>query len=155
VPNVYLETSFVSACVSDRTDAKSVYRREASLEWWAQQRDRHALYISAEVIRELSDPTYPRRVAALEWLGAVPLLAITEEVRGLAILLVRERVMPSPPTGDALHVAVASVFAMDYMLSWNVRHLANPNKLQHLRAICLRAGLTPPQILTPDLLWDS
>jgi hypothetical protein len=155
VAQVYLETSLVSACVSDRTDPKSIYRHESSVEWWVTQRQRHELFISAEVIRELSDPAYPRRDQALQWVAGVPLLAITQEVEGLAKLLVNERVMPSPPTGDALHVAVATVFGMDFMLSWNVRHLANPNKLQHLRVICLRAGLTPPQIVTPDLLWET
>ena len=39
-------------------------------------------------------------------------------------------------------------------LTWNVRHLANPNKLEDLRTICLRVGMLPPQILTPDLLWE-
>ena len=152
---VYLETSLVSACVSDRMDPKSIYRRDASVEWWYTQRQKHDLFISAEVIRELSDAAYPRRDQALQWVADVPLLAITQEVEGLAQLLVNQRVMPSPPTGDALHVAVATVFEMDFMLSWNVRHLANPNKLQHLRVICLRVGLTPPQIVTPDLLWET
>lgn len=41
------------------------------------------------------------------------------------------------------------------MLTWNVRHLANPNKLKHLREICRRVGLIPPKIVTPDLLWES
>ena len=152
---VYLETSFISACVSDRADPKSVYRRETSLEWWATQRVRHELYVSAEVIRELADPSYPKSQQALDWIADVPLTALTDEVRGLANLLVNERVMPSPPTGDALHVAAATVFGLDYILSWNVRHLANPNKLRHLRVICLRAGLVPPQIVTPDLLWET
>jgi hypothetical protein len=155
VATVYLETSFVSACVSDRSDAKSVYRRETSIEWWGSQRDRHDLFVSAEVIRELSDPAFPKSPAALEWIADVPLTALTDEVRGLANLLVNERVMPSPPTGDALHVAAATVFGLDYILSWNVRHLANPNKLRHLQVICLRVGLVPPQIVTPDLLWET
>jgi hypothetical protein len=155
VATVYLETSFVSACVSDRTDPKSVYRHESSLEWWSTQRPRHEVFVSAEVIRELSDTAFLRRDQALDWIADVPLLAVTQEVQGLANLLVNERVMPSPPTGDALHVATATVFGLDYMLSWNVRHLANPNKLRHLRVICLRAGLTPPQIVTPDLLWET
>ncbi len=47
---VYLETRFFSACVSDRTDAASVYRREQSRDWWAMQRGRHALFVSPEVV---------------------------------------------------------------------------------------------------------
>jgi hypothetical protein len=84
----------------------------------------------------------------------VPLLPIGEEVRGLASILVREKVMPGPVAGDAVHLAVASVHGMDYMLTWNVRHLANPNKLEHLRVVCLRVGIIPPRIVTPDFLWE-
>jgi hypothetical protein len=73
----------------------------------------------------------------------------------MAGLLVREKVMPQPLAGDAIHVAVAAVHEMDYILSWNVRHLANPRKTRHLRTICLRAGLLPPQIVTPDLLGEE
>ena len=62
--------------------------------------------------------------------------------------------MPSPAEeGDALHVAAAAVHAVEYMLSWNVKHLANLNKVKHLREVCRRAGYVPPTIVTPDLLW--
>jgi len=47
---VYLETSFFSACVSTRTSAKSVARRETSIEWWQTQAVRHELYVSDEVV---------------------------------------------------------------------------------------------------------
>ena len=152
---VYVETSFVSACVTDRTDVASLYRRQVSLDWWSTQRPRHDVFISAEVIDELSDPDYPRRADALEFIKDLPQLAMTEDVRGLARLLVRERVMPAPVAGDAVHVAVATAWSMEYLLSWNVKHLANPNKLTHLRVICRRAGFAPPQIITPELLWET
>lgn len=63
--------------------------------------------------------------------------------------------MPKPVAGDAIHVAVAAVHGIEYVLSWNVRHLANPNKLRHLQSICLRSGLVAPQIITPELLWED
>lgn len=152
--SVYLETSFISACVSTRTDAASTYRRQVSIEWWEIQRHNHDLFISAEVYDELSDPEYPRSAEALRWIDDVPLIELTDEVLGLARLLVRERVMPSPVAGDAVHVSAATVHALAYILSWNVRHLANARKMRHLQIICRRAGYTPPQIVTPDLLWD-
>ena len=63
--------------------------------------------------------------------------------------------MPGPVFGDAVHVAVCCVQQVHYLLSWNVRHLANPNKLAHLQTICVRTGHTPPWIITPDLLWEG
>ncbi|NQU22966.1 MAG: hypothetical protein HQ567_16945 [Candidatus Nealsonbacteria bacterium] len=55
--------------------------------------------------------------------------------------------------GDALHLALASLNELDYVLTWNVRHLANPNKVEHLTAINRRLGLLSPVIISPDQLW--
>lgn len=152
---VYLETSFVSACVTLREDTASKYRRLASREWWEQQASRHELYLSAEVLRELADPRHVTGEQALDLVGRVPLLPLDAPVVGFAEALVRHKVMPGPTAGDGLHVAACCFFGVDYLLTWNVRHLANANKVTHLRAVCLRAGLVPPSIVTPDLLWES
>lgn len=150
---VYLETSFFSACVSDRTDAKSQVRRTESRHWCLNQRHLHELVVCGEVIREFSAPTYPLRDEALT--REATRLDIDEEGRGLARVLVREKVTPGPAeTGDAVHVAVATVHRADYMLTWNVRHLANAKKLVHLREVCRRVGYVPPEILTPEALWE-
>jgi len=152
---VYLETSFVSACVTDRTDTASLYRRQASREWWDGPRSRHEVFVSQEVLTELAHPSFKRGHLALDHIETIPILPITEEVKGVASILVDERVMPGPVAGDAIHVAVATVNELDYMLSWNVRHLANPNKVEHLRQVCRRVGLVPPVILTPDMIWEA
>ncbi len=52
-------------------------------------------------------------------------------------------------------MATAMVHRMDYVLTWNVRHLANPNKRTHFAVICLRLGLVPPLIVTPDMLQEA
>lgn len=110
--------------------------------------------VSEEVIAELSAPTFLEGPAALDMLNGLPILKLSPEVRGLARIFVKQKVMPGPAfSGDAIHVAVATTFSMDYMVSWNVKHLANVNKRNHLANICLRLGLTPPLIVTPDLLW--
>lgn len=151
---VYLETSFVSACVTDRTDPASIYRRDVSQEWWRTQRANHETVVSAEVIAELSVPGFGRSEEALWLISREPILAIDAEVVGIAAALVRERVMPGPESaGDALHVAVAAAWGAEYILTWNVRHLANPRKVAHLAFVCRRLGLVPPAIITPDLLW--
>ncbi len=152
---VYLETSFISACVTARTDTASAYRRQTSQEWWSTQRSAHDVYVSEEVIAELSHPDFTQSERALELSHDVPILPITQEVRGLARVLVREKVMPGPLAGDALHVSLATCHAIDYLLTWNVRHLANPNKIEHLQKICVRVGFVPPRIVTPELLWES
>lgn len=151
---VYLETSFFSACVTTRTDVESLFWRRESLAWLKTQSRRHELFISGEVLAELSQPTYRRSQEALAFVAGIPVLDITPEVLGLAQVLVHEKVMPGPLEGDAVHVAAATFHRMDYLLTWNVKHLANPNKRMHLSRVCLRVGLAPPDIVTPSNVWE-
>jgi predicted nucleic acid-binding protein len=81
---------------------------------------------------------------------------LTPEIRGLAKIRVSEKVMPGPDaSGDAVHVAAAIAHRVDYLLTWNVRHLANLNKLEHVRVICQRLGYIPPVITTPDVARET
>ena len=154
--HVYLETSFFGACVSTRTSPRSVAWRETSNEWWQTQASRHELYVSDEVVAELSAPDFAEGPAALDMLRGLRLLDLGPEVRGLAEILVREKLMPRPSvSGDAVHVAAATVHRMEYVVTWNVQHLANPNKRMHFATVCLRLGLMPPQIVTPDMLMET
>ena len=83
----------------------------------------------------------------------LPRLLIDEEVIAVAERYVLEKLMPLPAGGDALHLAAACVHECDFLLTWNIRHLANPNKLKHLTIINRRMGLLTPQIATPEMLW--
>ncbi|MCC6578944.1 MAG: PIN domain-containing protein [Phycisphaeraceae bacterium] len=148
---VYLETSFISACVSQRTDEGSVWRRRESQTWWTLERKLHELWISAEVLAELSHPSHQHRTPALQMLADVHVIPLTDEIHGFAQLLVREKVMPGPGgQGDAIHVAAATVHGVDVLVTWNQKHIANVGKLRHLQVVCVRAGYLPPMIVTPD-----
>ena len=156
VIGVYVETSFFSAGVTDRGDPQSIVWCDASRRWWHAHRRRFNLCISEEVIAELSGPGFVHGAEALQMPRGLRVAELSPEVQGLASLLVGEKVMPGPSTaGDATHVADATIHAPDYLLGWNVKHLANLNKRAHLVKICLRLGPAPPQIVTPDLLWEN
>lgn len=153
--DVYLETSFFSQCVTIRKNAIEVARREISLEWWREHAKAFSVCILPEVVRGLSSPHFPAvvRDAAVEMLRGLDTLPFTEEVTASAELLVRERVMPGPAVeGDAVHVAFCIVHRIEYLLTWNQKHLANPKKRTHLAIICARLNLPTPQIVTPDLM---
>lgn len=152
---VYLETSFFSACVTTRKDIDSQSWKGRSLSWLKTQAPQHELFISAEVIAELSAPTYPNCDAALAFTVGIALLPMNEEVLALGQMLIEQRAMPGPLKGDALHVAVAAYYGMEYVLSWNVKHLANPNKRIHLTRILMNAGRMSPSIVTPEVLWED
>lgn len=152
---VYLETSFFSACATVRTDAGSIFRRGVSRAWLDTQADRHSLYVCTEVLLELNDPAHRTRNEAYELARACGVVPVSDEVRGFARILVETHVMPGPVGGDAIHVAACCVHGIEYLLSWNVKHLANPNKLKHLGVVCRRHALNPPAIVTPELLWET
>jgi hypothetical protein len=94
-----------------------------------------------------------RRLASLE---GIPELPIDEAVQGLAGRLISEGGIPSAAEADALHVAVAAVHSMDYLLTWNCRHIDSARKKPLLRSICAVAGYVCPEICTPmELLPES
>lgn len=130
-------------------------RRASGMDWWRTHARRFDLFISDEVVRELSSPHFPAEVRepALAMLAGLPAIELNAEVIALADVLTRQHVMPGPSvTGDALHLAAATIHRMDYLLTWNQKHLANPNKRTHFAVICARLNLPAPQIVTPDLL---
>jgi len=155
VAKVYLETSFFSECCTIRTGDIARGRRATSLNWWKTHAHKFELSISDEVIRELSSADFPAAVRepALAMLLDLPSLEMTGDVLGVASVLVAEKVMPAPAVeGDAIHFAVALVHRMDYLMTWNQKHLANPNKRMHLLVVCARLGYLAPEIVTPDLM---
>lgn len=62
---------------------------------------------------------------------------------------IENKVMPADVTGDALHLALATLHECDILVSWNCRHIANVNKFDHVRKINGRLGYETPQLITP------
>ncbi len=149
---VYLETSFISACVETRDDAASQYQRSLSLQWWNERRAGYELFVSVEVQRELSDPTYPLRERALAWIDALPVLDGADNARRVVASLLAAGVFGPRQEADALHIATAATFGIDIVLTWNQRHLANPTRIRSLRQVCESLGLALPTIVTPDAM---
>ena len=147
---MYLETSFISACVTNRTTIRALYEHEASLQWLADQSHRHELFCSDATLAELSSRKYPLRKQALEAAVQFTPLLISPEMEAFAVILANRFVMPQDLKGDALHVAAATIAEMDCLLTWNVKHLANAKKERHLRVVCGDYGLIAPRILRPD-----
>lgn len=153
--SVYLETSFFSECCTIRTGEIARGRRATSLNWWETYAPKFDLYISGEVIRELSSADFPKAVRepALAMLKGLTSLPFTPEVLSFAQILVDEKVMPGLANeADALHFALCIVHEVDFLLTWNQKHLANPNKRTHLTVLAARAQLHLPELVTPDLM---
>jgi hypothetical protein len=126
--------------------------QQTTREWWETRRQDFELFTSQFVIDEasLGDPDAARR--RLEALVNVPLLGLSDDVYALATGLVGRVPLPAKAAADALHIAVATVNGMDYLLTWNCTHIANATLRGGIEMVCRDGGYEPPVICTPDEL---
>jgi len=90
----------------------------------------------------------------LRVLAEVPLLEVTTGAESLAGALLEEVPLPPKAATDALHIAVAAVNGVEYLLTWNCRHIANPALRQRIESVCRRMRFEPPVICTPQELLE-
>jgi predicted nucleic acid-binding protein len=150
---VYIETSIVSYLTARPSrDLVVAAHQQLTVTWWEQQQPHYDLFTSQVVLAEAraGDPdAAQRRVAVLERL---PLLDVTDAAITLAAALVSGQALPAQAAQDALHVAVACVHGIEYLLTWNCAHLANARLRSRIEQICREAGYLPPIICTPEEL---
>jgi hypothetical protein len=92
--------------------------------------------------------------ARLAYLESIPLLSLGEESRLLARLFIERKALPSSAAVDALHISVSAVSGMDFLVTWNCRHIANASIRPRIEALCRAAGYEPPIICTPEELME-
>jgi hypothetical protein len=80
------------------------------------------------------------------------LLGLTDEAQALARELIENGALPRQAVEDALHIALATVHGMDYLLTWNCRHIANARMREAVASVCMMRGYEPPVICTPEEL---
>jgi hypothetical protein len=146
---IYIETTIPSFYYTLRADPESIARMHWTRQWWDSYADESELLSSAAVIAELQRGAGEQTDARIALLSNVELLEISAEVNEIVRIYIQRRVMPNDPTGDALHLALASFHRVDVLLTWNCLHLANPNKMQHIRLVNYELGLPMPVLTTP------
>jgi hypothetical protein len=120
-----------------------------------QPRDRFDLFISGFVINEASRGNAEAARRRLEIVADIPVLEITEHVRRLGKVLIEEGAVPRNAEVDALHLAIAAVNGMNYLLTWNCAHLANASMRIRIESVCRAQGYEPPIICTPQELMEE
>jgi len=155
-PTLYMETTIPSYLLAEPSrDLVAGARQEITRTWWRRDHARFTVFISDAVLdeAELGD----RRAAEKRrgFLEQFPVLPGTPEVCRLTELYFRERIVPSQRAADAAHLAFASVYQIQFLCTWNFKHLANAFALRRLRALNEKQGLFTPHVCTPDeLLGD-
>ena len=152
---VYLETSVISylAALPSR-DVVVAGHQQTTRDWW-ERRSRFELFVSDAVIEEAARGDGGAARRRLELLDAIPVLTVLGEAETLARSFLSEAALPSKAAIDAVHVALAAVHGMDFLVTWNCKHIANAMIRPQLEVLCWRAGYRPPVICTPFELLDE
>lgn len=154
-PRVYVETTIPSAYYDRRKDPYVVARRESTRRWWAAAVLNYELVTSPIVHDELRRGPSERNVDWLKLLEGIALVTVEPRLDEIVHTYIRQRLMPARPDTDAFHLALASYHKCDFLVTWDRRHLANPNKFRHIRKVNLMLGLFVPAIVTPQELLEE
>jgi hypothetical protein len=154
-PKAYLETtvpSYPTAWMS--RDLVMAAHQQITREWWNNRRADFDLFVSQLVFQEAAagDPDAVAR--RLELIRDLAILTVSEAAEELAQELVRRVPLPEQAALDALHIAVATISGMDYLLTWNCKHIANAAYQPRIGAISRGMGYEPPVICTPEALLE-
>jgi len=151
-PRVYVETTIPSYLTAwPSRDLVRAAQQQVTREWW-DRRDGFDLYVSRMVLVECQAGNATAAAARLTALTGLPVLEPTADTADLADALVREVPLPRRAVADALHIALAAIHGMQYLLTWNCTHIANATLRPQIEAVCRAAGFEPPLICTPQEL---
>jgi len=124
--------------------------------WWSHRRADFVLVTSELVLEEAARGDADAAAKRLVALEGIPLLGVTSDVSDLAWSIVQAHLLPARAFPDALHIAVASVHAVEYLLTWNCSHIANAELLPRVTALVEETGFNMPFVCTPEeLLGDA
>lgn len=155
-PRVYVETTVVSYLTAlPSRDLVTAAHQQITREWWETRRTEFDLFVSQAVTQEASagdSEAAGRRLAVLEELA---LVEVTEAAVSFAAEFVQQIPLPEQAALDALHIAIAVVNGMHYLLTWNCRHIANAALRTRISSICHARGYETPVICTPEELLEE
>lgn len=149
-PTIYVETSIISYLAAKPSpDLMTAACQHVTAEWWEGSRKLYDAVTSALVVAESREGDQRTARERLDLLRGIPVLRATDRVKELARALIKEGALPHKAQADALHIAIAAVHKVDYLLTWNCRHIDNPATKPFVRKVCASEGYVCPEICTP------
>ena len=150
---VYLDSTVPSYMFDNRESIQ--LHCDITRKWWEEESNNFDVFVSLETIIELNKGNYPRKDEILEFVNKLEKLEPNPEIKNIINVYIQNTLMPKDELGDALHLAYASYYKIDFLLTWNCNHLANANKKQHIRILNNRMNLFVPEIITPLELFTE
>lgn len=146
---IYIETTIPSFYFEVRHEPEMIAGRNWTREWFDASSRMEEFVTSTAVLVELERGAFPGREDAVKLISNLTPLAVTSDVEQIVGEYISRLLMPSDPSGDALHLALASYYECDFLVTWNCKHLANANKFDNIARINGILGLAIPKIVTP------
>jgi len=146
--SLYLETSVIGAYL----DNGEPFRRDLTIRWWEHELPSYEAYVSLLVYRELERLQEPYRTGYLNLIRDLPVIEISDEAAILADGYISRGIFHRKYIADALHVALASIQKIDFLVTWNFGHIASVHRQARIRLFNTAAGFFVPMIVTPEFL---
>lgn len=142
-----MDTTIASYYYDNRKETDFLIKTTRS--WFRNQADNYSIYASEATLVEAEAGNYPNKKKVLDFVKKWRMLDYNLIIQDIVEAYLQNHLMPKEYGGDALHLAYASFYKMDFLLTWNCNHLANANKKEHIRVINNKLGLFTPEITTP------
>ena len=150
-PTLYMETTIPSYLLAEPSrDVISLGRQDITRTWWKRDQTRYAIFVSAVVIKEAGKGDSREAEGRHKFLEQFPVLEETSEIQRLIEAYLEENVVPIGSGEDAAHLAYASIYQIDFLCTWNFKHLANVFAVRRLRQVNQKRVLFVPQVCTPE-----
>ena len=152
---VYIETSIVSY-LRQRPSSQVVMaaRQLLTHQWWDDERGNYELVTSQYVIDEASAGDPALAAQRLQLLDGILLLPLDLQIGVIANEIISRAILPPKATIDALHIAMVAHHRIQYLLTWNCKHIANAKLLPRVHDVLTDLGYPAPIICTPEEMVD-
>ena len=148
---VYLETSIISYLrQKPGTHVVLAARQLLTHQWWNDERSNYQLVASQLVIDEASAGNPSLAAERLQLLAGIPLLQLDPVIADIADEIMSRAILPEKARTDALHIATVAHHRIQYLLTWNCRHIANARILPRIHDVLNDLLIPIPVICTPE-----
>ena len=152
---IYIETSVISYAVATLSESIRIAGHQlATLEFWNKLSD-YQSFVSDTVVEEASCGDTIRASRRLEIIGTFEVLEINQHVQMVAKKLISEQAIPTKCPEDALHIACAAVNGIDFILTWNFKHINNPFMIKKISEVITKSGYVMPVICSPEEFLEA
>ncbi len=155
-PRVYIEPTVVSYLVARPSNNPILAaRQEASRQLWEDYADRFEFVISPIVRDEIRQGDATAAQKRLDVVSSLTILEVSPDMDMLVEKLLDSGALPWGSVFDAQHIAIATVHSVEYLVSWNYKHIVNEHKRERINQVCRNAGFQPIAICTPIALMED